>query len=111
LGYFHHGQLRPVPEQLNQRAGVVGVEMLDEHERHPGVDREGIQQLAKRLEASRRSSDPDYGRCRDVRGIGVAGEVTRGLWAGIALGNPILWGFIRLGHAVTSSGRGDRKPS
>jgi hypothetical protein len=38
--------------------------MLNQHERHPGVVREGIEQLAKRLEASRRSSYPDNGACR-----------------------------------------------
>jgi hypothetical protein len=90
---------------------VVRVEMLDEHERHPGIVGEGIQQLAKRLEAARRSSYPDYRTWSDARRIGLAGDVTRGLCAGIALGCPIFWGFIRLGHGVTSSGRGDRKPS
>jgi hypothetical protein len=111
LRYFDHGQFRAVTEQPSQRAGVAGVEMLDEHERHPGIVREGIQQLAKRLEASGRSSYPDHRARRSGRRFGVAGDVTRGPWAGIVPGGLSFWGFIRLGHEVTSSGRGDRKPS
>jgi hypothetical protein len=61
---FDHGQFGPVTEQPGQRAAVVRVEMLNQHERHPGVVGESIQQLAKRLEASGRSSysDHDAGR-------------------------------------------------
>jgi len=117
--YLDHGQFRPVPEQSGQRAGVVRVEMLDEHERHPGVVREGIQQLPN---ASKPPAEAPIRQryMNDVRRNGVAAVRHSGSLRPVSpamspwdlsryrSGSLVSWGLIRLVHGAASSGRCDR---
>ena len=46
--------------------------MLDEDERHPGVGRQALEQLAERLQAPRRCADADDGEGRRGGGFHTA---------------------------------------
>jgi len=45
-----HGHRRPAGEQLTQQAEVLRIEMLHEHERHAGVDGQGLEEAREGLE-------------------------------------------------------------
>jgi hypothetical protein len=71
----HRGRAR---ERLAKRARVRRIEVLDEHERHPGVGREVFEQLRKRLEPAGGRTDAD-----DWRGgtsVRSCREIVRGFW-------------------------------
>ena len=53
------GQAAGLAQQLDQVALVVGVEVLDQHERHAGLLRQLREELADRLQAPGRRPDPD----------------------------------------------------
>lgn len=49
--------LRCFGEELVQNAFMVGIEVLDEYERHPGVDRQGLEQRRASLQSSGGGAD------------------------------------------------------
>ena len=57
---------RRLGQRLGEEARVRRIEVLDEHERHPGVGRERAEQLRERLEPAGRGADADDGK-RHVR--------------------------------------------
>ena len=52
-------QLRLPGENLPETALMPGKQMLDENDRHPGIDREMLQQFPKRLQPAGRSAHAD----------------------------------------------------
>ena len=45
---------------MSQQAGMLGVEVLQEDERHPGIGRQLLEKRCERLEAARRGADADH---------------------------------------------------
>ena len=62
--------LRCFGEELVQNAFMEGIKVLDHHERHPGVDREGLEQRRASLQAPGGGANPHH---RKLRSAGCAG--------------------------------------
>ncbi len=61
IGHLDHGQGRRALDDLGEDALVAGVEVRDQHERHPGVGWHVTEELLERLQSSRGCSQPDDG--------------------------------------------------
>ena len=62
-----HGHGRGAGENLGKGAGVIRIEVLHEHEGHPRIRRQTLQQPGKRLQTARRSADADNRKIRCKR--------------------------------------------
>lgn len=68
LGLDHrHG--RTALQDLAQDAGVVGVEVLHQHEAHAAVDRHRAEELFEGLDPASRSAEPDDREGRHRHGL------------------------------------------
>ena len=58
---LHDRQLGGLAQQLGQHAGVAGMQMRNNHERHPGIGRHAPEQRLERLQPAGRSADANNG--------------------------------------------------
>ena len=74
-----HGERSGARKNLRQRAFMLRVEVLHEHEAHAGVGRESFEQLRERFQSAGRGADADYGerRSRAVPAGFLRGRVRR----------------------------------
>ena len=71
VGGFHHAHLGLALQQFRQKADVLGIQMLDENERHAGVGWQRLQQFRKCFQASGRGANSHDGENTVWRFVGL----------------------------------------